>query len=72
VGDEDNMAIAVFERLSEADRKKYAGQWVAVKDDHVVFAAPTPEPVVAWLREKGIEPDLVYEVPTNQELSSFY
>jgi len=65
--------MAVLERLSEADTKKYAGQWVAVKDGEVLFAAPTPEPVVAWLREHEAEADLVFAVPTkNQTLSSFY
>ncbi|MDP9206252.1 MAG: DUF5678 domain-containing protein [Gemmatimonadota bacterium] len=65
--------MAVLERLSEADTKKYAGQWVAVKDGEVVFAAPSPEPIVAWLRAKQVEADLVFAVPTeSQALSSFY
>ncbi len=65
--------MAVLEHLSEADTKKYAGQWVAVKDSEVMFAAPTPESVVGWLRDHDAEADLVFAVPTeNQALSSFY
>jgi len=65
--------VTVLERLSDADTKKYAGRWVAVKGGKVLFAAPTPEPVVAWLRENQVVADLVFAVPTeNQALSAFY
>ncbi len=68
-----DYAVAVLERLSAADRKRYAGQWVAVRDGHVLFAALTPEPVVEWLRSHDVKPDLVFRVPTgDQALSAFY
>ena len=32
----------------------YAGQWVALKDGQVLFAAKRAVEVAAWLREKGV------------------
>ena len=45
--------MAVLERgrgeVVADDAKEYAGQWVAVKDNRVVFASPDAEAVVDWV-----------------------
>lgn len=56
--------MAVLERLSDADRKKYAGQWVAVKNGRVLVAGPNPQRVSDWLQEKHASADFVYRVPS--------
>ena len=61
-----------LERLSAADTKKYAGQWVAVKDGRVVFASVRADDVVAWVRERRIDPDLVFALPAEGEPANWY
>lgn len=39
------------------------GMWVAVKDDTVLVAAPTPGEIVEWLRENSQNADSCFRVP---------
>lgn len=59
--------MTVLERLREADIKKYAGRWVAIKDGEVMHAAETPREVADWLRAHDVAADLVYRVPAEGE-----
>ena len=45
------MAVLERERgeVVAEDAKEYAGQWVAVKDHHVIFASPKAEVVLDWI-----------------------
>jgi len=50
------------ERL--ADRlRPLAGQWVAIKDDDLLHAAPSPHALIAWLGRHGRRADSVFRVP---------
>ena len=59
--------MAVLERLSAKDRKKYGGKWVAVKSGKVLVAADDPQKVVDWLKQRGEAAELVYRVPAENE-----
>ena len=45
------MAVLERERgeVVAEDAKEYAGQWVAVKNNHVIFASPKAEVVLDWI-----------------------
>jgi hypothetical protein len=49
-------------RLGERLRP-LAGQWVAIKDDDVLHAAPTPAELVSWLARHGQRADSLFRVP---------
>lgn len=55
--------MRAIERISDADMKKYAGQWVAVKSGRVLIGAANPQGVANWLQEHGVAADYVYRVP---------
>ncbi len=59
--------MAVLERLSEEDTKKYGGQWVAVKNGKVIFGDLDPQKVVAWATETRAGPDVVFWLPGEDE-----
>lgn len=63
--------MAVLERLSAADRKKYAGLWVTVKDSKVLFAANSPAEVASWIVEHKETPDLVFRVLAEGESANW-
>jgi hypothetical protein len=42
------------------------GQWVAIKDDDVLHASPTPHELVGWLSKHGQKADSVYRVPESE------
>lgn len=45
--------------------RPYRGQYVARKDERVLFDAGTPQEVLLWLGEKGIEGAAVFRVPVD-------
>lgn len=53
--------------LSDADIDRYAGQWVAVKDDAVLFASEDPAVVFEWLRERDMKADLLFRLPAKDD-----
>jgi Family of unknown function (DUF5678) len=57
------MAVLDRVQVSPEEATKYAGQWVVIKADHVLFAADDPADVIAWLRKTGTEADLVTGLP---------
>lgn len=59
--------MAVLERLSEKDQKKYGGKWVAVKAGKVLIAADHPSKIVDWLKQRGVAAELVYRLPAENE-----
>jgi hypothetical protein len=42
------------------------GQWVAVKDDEVMYAAPSPQQVIGWLTTHGQRADSMFRVPEGE------
>lgn len=65
--------MAVLERLSDADAKRYAGKWVAVtQDGRVVTSGSTAKDVSDWLKRTGRSAELVYRVPAADEPASYY
>jgi hypothetical protein len=52
--------------LAEALRP-FIGQWVAVRGDDVLVAAPGPRDVVAWLAEHGQQAQSVFRVPDSEQ-----
>ena len=42
------------------------GQWVAIRDDDVLYDAGTPQQLVAWLAEHGQKADSMFRVPENE------
>lgn len=52
---------------TEADHlRPFVGQWVAIKDQDVAYAADSPHQVVAWLAEHGQKADSVFRVPEDE------
>jgi hypothetical protein len=51
--------------LSERLRS-LVGQWVAIKDDDVLYDAKTPQQLVGWLSEHGQKADSVFRVPEDE------
>jgi hypothetical protein len=53
---------------SLADRlRPFIGQWVAIRGDEVLVAAPAPGHVVAWLAEHSQHAQAVFRVPGSEE-----
>lgn len=46
--------------------RPFIGQWVAVRDDDVLVAAPSPRDVVAWLTQHGQRAQSVFRVPADE------
>ncbi len=42
------------------------GQWVAVKDEQILVAAPTPREVVGWLAQHDRRADSMFRVPEDE------
>jgi hypothetical protein len=63
---EGNSASAgTGERL--ADRlRPLVGQWVAIKDDDILYGAKTPQQLIGWLSEHGQKADSVFRVPEDE------
>lgn len=54
----------------DAELRKHAGEWVAVRDGRVLFAGADVAGVVHWLREQGHRAEQLYRVPMEiEELS---
>jgi hypothetical protein len=47
--------------------RPFIGQWVAIRGDEVLVAAPAPRHVVAWLAEHGQQAQSVFRVPGSEE-----
>lgn len=59
---DDRAEGSAPERL--ADRlRPLSGQWVAVRDDEVLHAAPTPGQLVGWLSRHGQTAQSMFRVP---------
>jgi hypothetical protein len=43
-----------------------AGEWVAIKDDDILYVAKTPHRLVGWLTEHGQKADSVFRVPEDE------
>lgn len=46
--------------------RSFRGQWVAVKDDELLVAAPTPKEVVGWLARHDRRADSMFRVPEDE------
>jgi hypothetical protein len=44
----------------------FRGQWVAVKDDELLVAAPTPQELVGWLARHDRRADSMFRVPEDE------
>ncbi len=53
-----------------ATLRSFVGQWVAVKDEEVLVAAPSPHDVVAWLSQHGQRADTMFRVPEDEAAAS--
>lgn len=50
-----------------ADRlRPLVGQWVAIKDDDIIYDAKTPQQLIGWLTEHGQKADSVFRVPEDE------
>jgi hypothetical protein len=47
--------------------RPFVGQWVAIRGDEVLVAAPAPRHVVAWLAEHGQQAQSVFRVPDSEQ-----
>ena len=43
--------------------RPFIGLWVAVREDEVLVAAPSPKDVVAWLAQHGQRAQSMFRVP---------
>jgi hypothetical protein len=46
--------------------RSFPGQWVAVKDEELLVAAPTPKEVVGWLARHDLRADSMFRVPEDE------
>lgn len=46
--------------------RPFQGQWVAVKDEELLVAAPTPKEVVGWLARHDQRADSMFRVPEDE------
>jgi hypothetical protein len=55
-------------RRSELARElsSFRGQWVAIGDDELLVAAPTPHEVARWLARHGRRADSMFRVPEDE------
>jgi len=56
-----SAASAFAERL-----RPHIGEWVAIKDDDVLVAAPTPSDVLGWLARHDMRADSLFQVPDSE------
>jgi hypothetical protein len=49
----------------EAELRAHVGEWVAVRDDRLLIAAPDAKTVVSWLSEHAERADMMYKVPAD-------
>jgi hypothetical protein len=47
--------------------RPFIGQWVAVRGDEVLVAAPSPKDVVAWLTQHGQRAQSMFRVPDSEQ-----
>jgi hypothetical protein len=47
--------------------RPYIGLWVAVRDDEVLVAAPTPKQVVAWLSQHGQRAQSMFRIVDSEQ-----
>ena len=47
-----------------------AGQWVAIKDDELLVAAPTPQELVGWLARHDRRADSMFRVPEDESAAA--
>jgi hypothetical protein len=47
-----------------------SGQWVAIKDDELLLAAPTPQELVGWLARHNRRADSMFRVPEDDVAAS--
>jgi hypothetical protein len=52
------------------DLRALVGQWVATKDEDVLYAADTPQEVVSWLARHGQRADSMFRVPEDESAAS--
>lgn len=50
--------------------RPFVGQWVALKDDDVLYAANTPGQLVGWLNEHGQTADTMFRVPEDEQAAT--
>jgi hypothetical protein len=54
-----------------ADRlRPHMGQWVAIKDNEVMYAATSPQRLVGWLTEHAQNADSMFRVPADELAST--
>ncbi len=53
--------------ITEDDRKKYGGRWVAVRDKRVLFGAKDPDALFDWLDEHREKAVLIFRVAAEGE-----
>ncbi len=53
--------------ITEDDRKKYGGRWVAVRDKRVLVAADRPDEVISWLRTNHADAALIFRLAAEGE-----
>lgn len=60
--------------ITRAEVAKYAGQWIVVENDHVLFASEKPEAAFRWAAEHKIDPDrgTVFAVPRSMSSGWFF
>lgn len=59
--------MRVFGPESDEDVRRYAGQWVAVKDGRVVFGSSDPDEVWDWLNEHQVGEVQIVRIPGPNE-----
>ena len=47
--------------------RPFIGLWVAVREDEVLVAAPSPKDVVAWLAQHGQRAQAMFRVPESEQ-----
>jgi hypothetical protein len=55
----------------EAELARHLGDWVAVRDDRVIFAAPSAGEVATWLRERRQRADQLFRVVDRETADAF-
>lgn len=56
-------------RLAE-ELRSFRGQWVAVRSDELLVAAPTAKQLIAWLAQHGQRADSMFRVPEDDRAMS--
>jgi hypothetical protein len=50
--------------------RAHTGEWVALKDDEVLYAGASPQALVAWLSRHGQKADSMFRVPEDDLAAS--